>query len=36
VLFSAGGGVFLPRAGKVFAGNAELIYRFELTASISL
>jgi hypothetical protein len=36
VLFSFGGGVFLPRLGKVFADNAEIIYRVELAASISL
>jgi hypothetical protein len=36
VLFSLGGGVFLPQTGKVFTANADVIYRLELTAGISL
>jgi hypothetical protein len=36
VLFSLGGGVFLPQTGKVFSGNAHIKYRVELTAGISL
>jgi hypothetical protein len=36
VLFSLGGGVFLPRTGKVFSDNAKVKYRVELTAGISL
>ncbi|MDR1374708.1 MAG: hypothetical protein LBJ24_07030 [Treponema sp.] len=35
MLVSAGGGVFLPRTGKVFADDADLIYRVVLEASIS-
>jgi hypothetical protein len=34
VLVSAGGGVFVPQTGKVFTGDADLIYRFSLAASI--
>jgi hypothetical protein len=36
VLFSLGGGVFLPGTGKVFSAGAEVKYRLELTAGISL
>ncbi|MDR1970948.1 MAG: hypothetical protein LBQ46_03410, partial [Treponema sp.] len=35
-LFSLGGGLFLPQTGKVFADNARIKYRLELTASVSL
>jgi hypothetical protein len=35
ILISAGGGLFFPRTGKVFAGDAALVYRASLTASIS-
>ncbi|MDR1419483.1 MAG: hypothetical protein LBI86_03835 [Treponema sp.] len=34
VLISAGGGVFFPRTGKAFAGDADLVYRVVLEASI--
>jgi hypothetical protein len=36
VLVSLGGGVFLPQMGKVFSDNAQIKYRVELTAGISL
>ncbi|MDR0584508.1 MAG: hypothetical protein LBG57_09200 [Treponema sp.] len=36
VLFSLGGGVFLPQTGKVFSGIAQVKYRVELAAGISL
>jgi hypothetical protein len=36
VLVSLGGGVFLPQTGKVFSGNAQVRYRAELAAGISL
>jgi hypothetical protein len=36
VLFSLGGGVFLPQTGKVFTSNAKPAYSVELTALISL
>jgi hypothetical protein len=36
VLVSLGGGVFLPQTGKVFSDNAELKYRVELAAGVSL
>jgi hypothetical protein len=36
VLVSLGGGVFLPQTGKVFSDDAEVKYRVELAAAISL
>jgi hypothetical protein len=36
VLLSIGGGVFLPRTGKVFFAETKTKYRIELTAGISL
>jgi hypothetical protein len=36
VLFSLGGGVFLPQTGKVFSHDAQVTYRIELAAGISL
>jgi hypothetical protein len=35
LLISAAGGVFFPRTGKVFAGDAALVYRAVLEAGIS-
>ena len=35
LLLSVGGGVFLPKTGKVFKDDTGLIYRVELTASVS-
>ncbi|GHV90362.1 hypothetical protein AGMMS50268_08650 [Spirochaetia bacterium] len=36
IVFSLGGGVFLPQTGKVFADNAKLKYRLEAALGISL
>jgi hypothetical protein len=36
VLVSLGGGVFLPQTGKVFSGDADVKYRVELAAAVSL
>ncbi|MDR1288046.1 MAG: hypothetical protein LBK08_10595, partial [Treponema sp.] len=36
VLVSLGGGVFLPQTGEVFSDDAEIKYRVELAAAISL
>ncbi|MDR0452288.1 MAG: hypothetical protein LBH15_04535 [Treponema sp.] len=36
LLFSLGGGVFLPQTGKVFSADTGIKYRLELTAGISL
>ena len=36
LLLSAGGGVFLPQAGKVFKDGTGVMYRVDVTASISL
>jgi hypothetical protein len=36
LIISAAGGVFLPRTGRVFADNSDPVYRFSLSAGISL
>ena len=36
LIFSLGGGMFLPQMGNVFSGDAGIKYRLEITAGISL
>ena len=36
LVFSLGGGVFLPQMGKAFTDDAKIKYRLEATAGISL
>jgi hypothetical protein len=36
VLLSLGGGIFLPQTGKAFSDNADVKYRVELAAAVSL